>query len=130
MNPIPVVAAVIVRDGRYLVGRRPAEKRHGGLWEFPGGKVDDCESVAEAAARELEEELELSVVSVGGPLHRVDDVGGVFAIHFHRVEVAGEPRALEHDEIGWFSIDELRGMPLAPADRAFVRWLAEESAEG
>ena len=43
MNPVAVVAAIIQRDGRFLVGRRPAHKRHGGLWEFPGGKVDEGE---------------------------------------------------------------------------------------
>jgi 8-oxo-dGTP pyrophosphatase MutT (NUDIX family) len=48
-----VVAAVIERDGRLLVCQRPAHKRHGGLWEFPGGKCDPGESDAEAARREL-----------------------------------------------------------------------------
>lgn len=130
MNPVAVVAAVIERDGRYLLGRRPERKRHGGLWEFPGGKVDAGESVEETAGRELKEELDLSVSEVRDRLHHVDDPGGVFAIHFHPVRVEGEPRALEHDEIGWFGADELATMALAPADASFVEWLTDHHVEG
>lgn len=127
MNPVAVVAAVIERDGRFLVGKRPAHKRHGGLWEFPGGKIDDGESVAQAAARELEEELTLSVLDVRDRLHHEDDAGGVFAVHFHPVRVQGDPRALEHEEIGWFTLAELADLPLAPADAGFVEWLARST---
>src|SRR5690606_20769929 len=62
---IRVLAAVIRRDGRWLVCRRPAHKRHGGLWEFPGGKLEPGESLLEAATRELEEELAVRVTGVG-----------------------------------------------------------------
>lgn len=143
MSGAPVVAAVIERAGRYLLGRRPAHKRHGGLWEFPGGKLDADEDAAEAATRELAEELELTVITVDAALHSVPDAPAAgnapgsahgagssvgepaapFVIHFHPVSVRGAPRALEHDEIGWFSLAELREMPLAPADRRFVAWL-------
>lgn len=123
-SAVPVVAAVIERDGRYLLGRRPAAKRHGGLWEFPGGKLGEGESAGAAARRELAEELELTVFEVGPALHAVDDTGGAFVIHFHPVAVAGEPTPVEHDEVGWFSVDEMRGMALAPADERFVAWLS------
>jgi len=52
-----VVAAVIERDGKYLLCQRPQGKRYGGLWEFPGGKLLAGESLLEAARRELREEL-------------------------------------------------------------------------
>ena len=56
--PVHVVAAVILdQDKRVLIAQRPAEKHQGGLWEFPGGKVEPEESVKEALCRELEEEL-------------------------------------------------------------------------
>lgn len=129
MNAVRVVAAVIERDGRYLLGRRPAEKHHGGLWEFPGGKIDDGESVADAVRRELDEELGLAVRHVGERLHHVDDPGGIFAILFHRVQASGKPSAVEHDEVGWFTVNELDRMPLAPADAAFVRWLGTPEVE-
>ena len=60
LEPVPVVAAVIRREGRYLLGRRPGHKRHGGLWEFPGGKLHDGEDAEAAAHRELDEELALA----------------------------------------------------------------------
>jgi 8-oxo-dGTP pyrophosphatase MutT (NUDIX family) len=118
------VAAVIRRDDRYLVGRRPPTKRHGGLWEFPGGKLLDGESRLDAATRELDEELGLGVVSLGRLLFSVEDPGSPFVIEFHETDVSGTPRALEHTEIGWFTMDELARMELAPADARFVRNLS------
>jgi len=123
----PVVAAVIQRGGRYLVGRRPKLKRHGGLWEFPGGKIDDGEDTEAAARRELQEELALEVTGIGPLLHAVEDVGSAFVIHFHAVSVDGQAHAREHDHVGWFSLDELREMELAPADRQFVAWLTSRA---
>lgn len=120
---VPVVAAVVERDGRYLLGRRPGRKRHGGLWEFPGGKLDEGEAPADAVRRELAEELALDVVDVSDALHAVSDSGAPFVIHFHPVSVRGEARALEHEEVGWFTLDELATMELAPADERFVTWL-------
>jgi mutator protein MutT len=122
---IRVVAAVLERDGRYLVGRRPSEKRHGGLWEFPGGKLDEGESIADAAARELHEELGVRVVGMGQGLLVVKDDESPFVIEFHEVSIEGEAVAHEHEALGWFSSAELTEMELAPADRAFALWLVE-----
>ncbi|RYE87312.1 MAG: (deoxy)nucleoside triphosphate pyrophosphohydrolase, partial [Myxococcales bacterium] len=80
-----VVAAVIERDGLLLVGQRPAHKHHGGLWEFPGGKVEPGETPAEALARELHEELGLTDVQVGPELHRHDDPTRPLTLLFLRV---------------------------------------------
>jgi 8-oxo-dGTP pyrophosphatase MutT (NUDIX family) len=124
LSATPVVAAVIRRDGRYLVGRRPPAKRHGGLWEFPGGKVLEGESRLDAAARELDEELGLAVISLGRLLFSVEDPGSPFMIEFHETDAAGHPRALEHTELGWFTPAELAEMDLAPADARFVRNLS------
>lgn len=120
-----VVAAVVRRDDRYLLGRRPEEKRHGGLWEFPGGKLDEGEDAAAGARRELAEELSLETVDVGAALHSVRDPASPFVIHFHPVDVLGEPEGHEHEQVGWFTLDEMSGMSLAPADEAFVRWLSD-----
>jgi len=120
LEPIPVIAAVIRRDGRYLVGRHPDEKRHGGLWEFPGGKVDPGESWLQAAHRELTEELDMSAVAVGRGLLTVHDDGSPFVIHFLEVEAEGDPTPLEHTAVGWFTPDQMAELPLAPADARFV----------
>ena len=125
MVEVRVVAAVVVRAGGYLLGRRPVEKRHGGLWEFPGGKLDPGESTLEAARRELTEELALEVTGIGRRLMRVADGRTPFVIDFVEVFAEGEPVALEHEALGWFEPAVMSGMPLAPADAAFVRRLRQ-----
>lgn len=124
---VPVVACVMRRDGLYLLGRRPDHKRHGGLWEFPGGKVHEGESRLAAATRELAEELELEVVALGALLHSVRDPGAPYVIEFVEVEVRGTPTAHEHSQVGWFALTELSDLALAPADARFAAWLAADA---
>ncbi len=121
---IDVVAAVVRRGDSYLLCRRPAGKRHGGLWEFPGGKVLPGETFAEAIRRELAEELGVQTIFMSGACKSIDDGASGFVIHFLRVQVDGEPVALEHEALGWFSAAELQALQLAPADRAFAQTLA------
>ncbi|HWM89172.1 MAG TPA: NUDIX domain-containing protein [Thermoanaerobaculia bacterium] len=115
-----VVAAVIERDGRLLLCRRPAGKRHAGLWEFPGGKLLPGESASEAARRELAEELAVEVLSVGERLLALPDPGSPFVVEFYPVEIAGEPVPLEHDALLWALPGELAGLDLAPSDSVFA----------
>lgn len=122
---IPVIAAVIERGGRYLVGRRPDAKRHGGLWEFPGGKVDEGESWIEAAHRELGEELGMEALSLGDLLLAVTDEGSPHTILFVEVQASGDPVPTEHTAVGWFTPQELAVLPLAPADARFAERLRE-----
>ena len=117
---IKVIAAVIRRDSTWLVCQRPLHKRHGGLWEFPGGKIRDGESDYEAASRELGEELHVEVIGGGRLLFTAEDPGSVFCIEFAEVEIDGEPQAIEHSEIRWCERQELTRLPLAPADAKFV----------
>src|SRR5688500_16930335 len=65
----PVLAAVIGRNGRWLICERPLTKRHGGLWEFPGGKLEVGESLADAARREVAEELGVTAIHIGSVLY-------------------------------------------------------------
>ena len=127
---VRVVAAVVERRGRYLLGRRPVEKRHGGLWEFPGGKLDPGESVLDGARRELAEELALAVAGVGELLLSVADGKSGFVIDFVEVHGEGDPVALEHEALGWFDPEEMFTMALAPADAAFVRHLLGQAGPG
>jgi 8-oxo-dGTP diphosphatase len=117
---VRVLAAVIRRDGRWLLCRRPAGKRHGGCWEFPGGKLEPGETLFEAASRELREEMAVEVVAVGDVIFRTRDPGSHFMIEFAEVTIGGEPVALEHDEIRWFDPARAAALPLAPADRGFI----------
>lgn len=120
MTRIPVVAAVVFRGDRVLVGQRPMEKRHGGQWEFPGGKVGRGESEAAAVHRELAEELGVDVAHVGPQVAAFEDPGSGFEIRFRLTEFAGEPRALEHQALRWVTPDEAVQLDLAPSDRRFV----------
>lgn len=127
---IDVVAAVIGRKGRYLLGRRPEDKRHGGRWEFPGGKLRDQETFLDAARRELREELGLVAASMGRQLGAIHDDGSPFTVHFVEIVAVGEPVAREHAEVGWFTPDEMASMELAPADSSFVDQLPAIDPEG
>ena len=118
---IRVVASVIERDGRLLICQRPAHKRHGGLWEFPGGKVEPGESDFEAVHRELEEELGVRVLEVGPLLFSVADPDSHFVIEFLTVQIEGEPLCLEHEKLAWLTEEEMQSLPLAPSDMQFVR---------
>lgn len=122
-----VVAAVIRRGELLLVCKRPLHKRHGGLWEFPGGKCELEESDADAARRELAEELEVTVVAVGAEIYASQDPGSEFHIAFLPVEIADEPQCIEHAVHKWASMPELLTMPLAPSDRRFVEFLYAQS---
>lgn len=125
---IRVVAAVIARGDRLLVCQRPPHKRHGGLWEFPGGKCDPEESDADAADRELREELGVAAVSVGTELVAFHDPGSPFLIAFVPVTIEGEPVCHEHTALAWGTPAELALLDLAPSDRRFVDTLLAEPA--
>ena len=113
-----VVAAVIQCSGRYLVAQRPNDKHHGDLWEFPGGKIKEFETESSAISRELKEELELTVTSVGSKLAELDD--GAVALSFIEVSVTGIACLNEHQAIRWEAPDHLRKIDLCPLDRRFV----------
>tara|TARA_B100000029_G_scaffold313923_1_gene306389 strand:- start:521 stop:946 length:426 start_codon:yes stop_codon:yes gene_type:complete len=117
-----VIAAVIRRNGAFLLGRRPENKRHGGMWEFPGGKVEPGEKPETTARRELAEELELDVTNFGSLLHTVQDEHSPFIIEFYPTEVTGDPVPREHTELAWLSSDKIATIALAPADRIFLSW--------
>lgn len=119
-TPVRVVAAVLRRGNRVMVCQRPLHKRHGGLWEFPGGKLEPDESIPSAVQRELAEELAVEVVSVGSLLFSTQDPGSHFLIEFYPVEIRGEPVPIEHTAIAWMTEEELMTIALAPSDKRFA----------
>lgn len=108
--PLHVAVAVIVdRRHRVLVSQRPANVHQGGLWEFPGGKVEHGEGVADALSRELDEELGI-VVERSTPLLQVrhDYPERVVLLDVHVVwEFSGQPRGLEGQPVQWLSAPQL-----------------------
>jgi len=122
-----VLAAVVQREDRFLICQRPAHKRHGGLWEFPGGKLEPGETHEHAARRELAEELDVAVRTVGRMLFSIADPGSQFVIEFAPVTIKGEPKCLEHSALQWLTLDELPRLELAPSDRRFVEFLRSQA---
>jgi 8-oxo-dGTP diphosphatase len=119
--PMTEVVCGVIRDkeGKVLACRRAADRHLGGLWEFPGGKVEDGEDPREALARELSEELGI-VVEVGNRFDAVVEwTDGVVRIRlsaFHCEIVEGKAEPLEHEEILWCGREELLGLDWAKAD--------------
>ena len=121
-----VVAAYCTReDGRFMVTQRPAGGPMGGLWEFPGGKVERGESDRAALKREIKEEL--------GVVCRVTD--RVFAIlHEYRgftldfrvyaCTLLGEPQLLQVADLRWITAADLHGLSFPPADASLVEALS------
>jgi mutator protein MutT len=120
---VHVIAAVIRRGDRYLLAKRPVGKRHGGLWEFPGGKLALAEDHLAGARRELAEELGIRVNRVGPVLFEAKDPGSDFLIQFVEVNADGEPQPFEHEALAWVSVSELAGYQLAPTDQLFSQTL-------
>lgn len=124
-----VIAAVIERNGRYLLCQRPTSKDQGALWEFPGGKVEAGETLFDAAKRELHEELGLKVTAVGEVRLEIADPDSGYIVNFVDVEVHGDPRLLEHMALNWITTEALLDLPLAPSDRKFAEHLNMTKAD-
>lgn len=122
-----VIAAVIQQEEKYLVCRRPAHKTHGGLWEFPGGKIETGETLLQAAQRELKEELSLHVNRCGPVIFSVVDGASGYLVKFVEVISGGEPELIEHMELKWLPAADLLQLSLAPSDRKFVEHLLAEA---
>jgi 8-oxo-dGTP diphosphatase len=120
---VRVIAAVITRHDSFLVCQRPSHKRHGGFWEFPGGKVEPNESDECAARRELAEELGVHVESIAEPDFSIADPDSPFLIVFVATTITGEPTCYEHTALAWLTPAELLNLPLAPSDRRYVEFL-------
>jgi 8-oxo-dGTP diphosphatase len=116
---IPVVAVALVRqDGHVLMQQRPFGKAHGGLWEFPGGKVDAGETLDAALIREIDEELGIVLdADALMPLTFAAIAGEPFVILLYTCRHwRGVPRCLEGEAIDWFAPAELEGLKMPPLD--------------
>jgi len=120
---IMVVAAALQRaDGRWLMQQRPLQKHHGGLWEFPGGKVESFEMPAGSLARELTEELGIICDAAAfAPAGFAEGAGGeggpaIVILLYTISHWQGEPQALEGGAIGWFTPAEVDALAKPPLD--------------
>ena len=117
-----VVAGLIKKGDKFLLVRRPLNKKRGGLWEFPGGKVEEGETLEEAIKRELKEELDIEV-RVKGVLSEVkyNYPEGEIELYLLEVESNKEPELKEAIEKRWVSVEEAEELELCPADRELIR---------
>lgn len=118
------VAAAVIRDGagRILLTQRAQGTHLGGLWEFPGGKVERGEKLQQALQRELHEELGIAVLEAT-PLITVSHRYPEKTVTLHVFDVSrftGTPRGVEHQPLTWRGPGELGELPLPAADEAIV----------
>jgi 8-oxo-dGTP diphosphatase len=122
-----VAAALIVRDGKILIGQRRPDQPMALQWEFPGGKIEAGESAEQALARELDEELGIRA-TIGAPVTRIRHNyrhGGAVDLQFFLVrEFAGEIEGRIYHQVRWVKLEELRDYDFLAADRGLIRDLA------
>lgn len=127
MNRVEVVAAVLQRpDGTFLLAQRPQGKVYAGYWEFPGGKVESGESPMAALARELHEELGITVLRAYPWITREYDYAhAAVRLRFYRVTAwSGEVCARENQHFAWQKSDAITVSPLLPANGSILSALA------
>lgn len=127
-----VTAAVIRREGKYLLAQRPPDGLLGGLWEFPGGKVQEGEGLEEALRREIREELGTEV-AVGKAIGTYRHAYSHFRITLHALRcrlIGAEPRPLQAAALQWVEVGEMKAYPMGKVDRRIAERLAvEEQAD-
>ena len=126
---VQVAAALIHENGRYLITRRKSGTHLAGLWEFPGGKREEGESLEACLRRELREELGveisepvlLQMIKHAYPEKTVE-------LHFYRCRLRGDaPQPLGCDELRWVTLEEMTLFRFPPADQPLVERLRNET---
>lgn len=123
-----VVAAAMIEDGRVLVQQRPEGTSLAGLWEFPGGKIEPGESPEAALARELDEELGITVnpaALVPLTFASVPLADRHLVLLLYRLDAwQGIPELRHASALAWADLAALRRLPMPPADLPFLEVLA------
>jgi len=125
-KPIHVAVAVVQKpDGRILIARRPSHLHQGGLWEFPGGKLEAGEDVVSGLRRELQEELGVEALRTQPLICIPYDYGDkTVLLDVHRViEFSGEAHGREGQAVQWIGIEQLDDFDFPAANRGIVNAL-------
>lgn len=121
---VAVAAALIVDQNKFLIAKRSKGRHLAGYWEFPGGKINEGESAAQACAREIKEELDCTI-SVDSYFltchHEYDDFNLAMDIYICHLHQGQQPKQSEaHDELRFISVEEMDEIEFALADIAFL----------
>ena len=119
---IPVSSAIIIKNGKILIGLRSKKDQGGGLWEFPGGKIELEESDVNAIIRELKEELGINAIveqKVMQYVHKYKNT--LYDISFFEINsFNGEVKMNVHDEIKWVDLSNLKDYVFISGDLLFI----------
>ncbi len=121
---IVVAAAVVERDGAFLLTRRLAGTHLAGSWEFPGGKMHAGETLEECLVREIREELDVDVdigPEILATVHDYPDRS--IELRFFRCALKSDPKPTLGQEMRWVALRDLPSVQLPPADDELVRLL-------
>ena len=124
---VEVVAALIWKNGKFMICRRPAHKARGLLWEYVGGKVEPGETKEQALVRECREELAVTVAVQDEFMSLVHEYPDI-TIHltvFNASIAEGVPQLLEHNDIRWIPPKEIKNYDFCPADNKILEKIAE-----
>ena len=129
MKVIEVAAGLIHHEGRYLIARRKPGVHLAGFWEFPGGKRETGESLAECLQRELFEELRVRIdLPVPYQIVRHDYPEKIVELHFFRCAIEqGQAMPADCAEIKWVFPEELTQFKFPPADRVIINSLQRDA---
>jgi mutator protein MutT len=119
------VAVIWDQTGQILIDRRKASGTMGGLWEFPGGKIEPGETAKECIVREIREELAIEI-TVGDHLISIDHTYPTFhltLIVHHCQHVSGIPQLIESEEIRWVNVSDLGNYQFPAANIAIIQAL-------
>lgn len=125
MKRIVVAVGVVLRNHEVFISHRDSSRHQGGKWEFPGGKVEDNESVSDALLRELKEEINIDVISQQPfMVIEFDYPDKHVSLDIHLVtEFAGEPKQLEGQEARWVALQDLGNYEFPEANKPIVEKL-------
>lgn len=128
METVNVAAAVLMKNGRFLIAQRPKEAHQGLKWEFPGGKIEAGEDVASCLKREIKEELDLDI-SVGEEIivveHQYGDKKVILHSHWCNY-LGGETTARHCHDFRWVKSSEMHSFDFSEADCPVLKILKEK----